>query len=119
MFFQVVARTIDANREFADIWAGLVGSLTAVVREQAETGTGDSTEEVVAASRRPCVRVGVPIDEAAKYAYRRADSATLLGLLPELRRLGKAAQKEHERIERELSEDIGAMKSSPPTWPPT
>ncbi len=50
----------------------------------------------------------MPIDEAAKYAYRRADSATLLGLLPELRRLGKAAQKEHERIERELSEDIGA-----------
>lgn len=50
----------------------------------------------------------MPIDEAAKYAYRRADSATLLGLLPELRRLGKAAQKEHERIERELSEDVGA-----------
>ena len=48
----------------------------------------------------------MPIDEAAKYAYRRADSATLLGLLPELRRLGKAAQKEHERIEREQSEDI-------------
>jgi hypothetical protein len=50
----------------------------------------------------------MPIDEAAKYAYRRSDSATLLGLLPELRRLGKAAQKEHERIERELSEEIGA-----------
>ncbi len=49
----------------------------------------------------------MPIDEAAKYAYRRADSATLLGLLPELRRLGKAAQKEHERIEREPSDEIG------------
>jgi len=49
----------------------------------------------------------MPIDEAAKYAYRRADSATLLGLLPELRRLGKAAQKEHERIEREHPADPG------------
>jgi hypothetical protein len=48
----------------------------------------------------------VSIDEAAKYVYRRADSATLLGLLPELRRLGKAAQKEHERIEREHPDDI-------------
>jgi len=48
----------------------------------------------------------MPIDEAAKYAYRRADSATLLGLLPELRRLGKAAQKEHERVEREQPDDI-------------
>jgi hypothetical protein len=48
----------------------------------------------------------VSIDEAAKYVYRRADSATLLGLLPELRRLGQAAQKEHERIEREHPDDI-------------
>jgi hypothetical protein len=47
----------------------------------------------------------VPIEEAAKHAYRRADSATLLGLLPELRRLGKAAQKEYERIEREPSDE--------------
>ncbi len=53
LFFQVIARTIDANREFADIWAGLVGSLTAVVREQAETDAGDSTEEVVAAADAP------------------------------------------------------------------
>jgi hypothetical protein len=49
LFFEVVQRTIDVNREFAGIWAGLVGSLTAVVREQAETVTGDSTEKVVAA----------------------------------------------------------------------
>ncbi len=49
----------------------------------------------------------MPIDEAAKYAYRRADSATLLALLPELRRLGKAAQKEHERVERENPDGMG------------
>lgn len=30
--------------------------------------------------------------------YRRTDSATLLALLPELRRLAKAAQKERERV---------------------
>lgn len=40
----------------------------------------------------------VAIDETTKQIYRRADSASLIGLLPELRRLGKAAQKEHERI---------------------
>ena len=40
----------------------------------------------------------VALDEATKRVYRRTDSATLLGLLPELRRLGKAAQKEGERI---------------------
>jgi len=52
----------------------------------------------------------VAIDEAAKYAYRRADSATLLALLPELRRLGKAAQKEQERLERDQSDDIGDIE---------
>lgn len=40
----------------------------------------------------------VALDEATKRVYRRTDSATLLSLLPELRRLGKAVQKEHERV---------------------
>lgn len=36
----------------------------------------------------------MPLDDATKQVYRRTDSATLLGLLPELRRLGKRTQKE-------------------------
>ena len=50
LFFDVVQRTIDANREFAGIWAELVGSLTAVVREQAGTAAQHRTEDVVADS---------------------------------------------------------------------
>jgi hypothetical protein len=38
------------------------------------------------------------LDEATKRVYRRTDSATLLAVLPELRRLAKAAQKERERV---------------------
>ena len=41
------------------------------------------------------------LDEATKRIYRRTDSATLVGLLPELRRLNKGAQKERERLDRE------------------
>ena len=41
------------------------------------------------------------LDESSKQIYRRTDSATLVSLLPELRRLSKAAQKEQERVERE------------------
>ncbi len=40
----------------------------------------------------------VALDEATKRVYRRTDSATLLAVLPELRRLAKAAQKERERV---------------------
>lgn len=42
----------------------------------------------------------VALDEATKRVYRRTDSATLVALLPELRRLHKGAQKERERIDR-------------------
>jgi hypothetical protein len=45
LFFEAVQRTIDANREFAGIWVGLVGAMTAVVREQAETDTEHTTAE--------------------------------------------------------------------------
>jgi hypothetical protein len=44
------------------------------------------------------VRAG-SLDESTKHTYRRADSATLLALLPELRRLGKRTQKEIEQVE--------------------
>ncbi len=47
------------------------------------------------------------LDEETKRIYRRTDSATLLALLPELRRLSKAAQKEQERVERGQSETPG------------
>ena len=40
------------------------------------------------------------LDEETKRTYRRTDSATLVGLLPELRRLNKGAQKERERLDR-------------------
>ncbi len=42
------------------------------------------------------------LDDAVKHTYRRADSATLLGLLPELRRLSKRTQKELEQVESPL-----------------
>ena len=42
----------------------------------------------------------VALDEATKRIYRRTDSATLVALLPELRRLNKGAQKERERLDR-------------------
>ena len=48
------------------------------------------------------------LDDATRQIYRRTDSATLIGLLPELRRLGKAAQKERERLAHEPSEDVSA-----------
>jgi len=40
----------------------------------------------------------VALDDATKRAYRRADSATLLALLPELRRLIKRTHKELEQV---------------------
>ncbi len=45
------------------------------------------------------------LDEATKRIYRRTDSATLIGLLPELRRLGKATQKERERAQQDHPND--------------
>jgi len=41
----------------------------------------------------------VTLDPATRSIYRRTDSAALLSLLPEIRRLLKAAQKERERLE--------------------
>ena len=41
------------------------------------------------------------LDAATKRVYSRTDSATLVALLPELRRLTKAAQKERERVGRD------------------
>jgi hypothetical protein len=41
----------------------------------------------------------VPLDNATARIYRRTDSGTLIGLLPELRRLAKAALKERDRVE--------------------
>jgi len=46
------------------------------------------------------------VDEKTKRVYRRTDSATLLGLLPELRRLAKAAQKERERVLADPATDV-------------
>lgn len=40
----------------------------------------------------------VSLDPATRSIYRRTDSATLVSLLPEIRRLLKAAQKESERL---------------------
>ncbi len=48
------------------------------------------------------------VDEATKRVYRRTDSATLLALLPELRRLAKAAQKERERVGADFDPEAGA-----------
>ena len=50
------------------------------------------------------VRAGT-LDNATKQTYRRADSATLLALLPELRRLNKRTQKEIEHVELSLTVD--------------
>ena len=47
----------------------------------------------------------VALNEATKKIYRRTDSATLVALLPELRRLNKAAQKERERLDRERADN--------------
>jgi hypothetical protein len=47
LFFNIAQRTIDVNREFAGRWAELVGSLTAVILEQAEPDDQLSTEDVV------------------------------------------------------------------------
>jgi hypothetical protein len=44
----------------------------------------------------------VGLDEPTKQIYRRTDSATLIGLLQELRRLNKGAQKERERLGEQL-----------------
>jgi hypothetical protein len=67
LFFEVVQRTIDANREFAGIWAGLVGSLTAAVRDHAQTDAEDSMENAVAAadSDGRSKRAGAVIDDLA------------------------------------------------------
>ena len=48
------------------------------------------------------------LDPDTRSAYRRADSATLLSLLPEIRRVLKAAQKEHDRVEHERQPDSDA-----------
>lgn len=47
------------------------------------------------------------LDEATRLVYRGTDSAALLGLLPELRRLVKAAQKERERVLVDQPDDDG------------
>ena len=47
------------------------------------------------------------LDDATKRVYRRTESATLISLLPELRRLSKAAQKEHERVQAGQPDDVG------------
>lgn len=57
-------------------------------------------------ARRSVASCPVALDAATKKVYRRTDSATLTALLPELRRLAKAAQKERERIGRE-EPDLG------------
>jgi len=49
----------------------------------------------------------VALDDDTKRIYRRTDSATLLALLPELRRLSKAAQKEQDRVNRGNAEEPG------------
>jgi hypothetical protein len=41
----------------------------------------------------------VTLDPAIRRVYRRTDSAALLSLLPEIRRLLKTAQKERERLD--------------------
>jgi hypothetical protein len=41
----------------------------------------------------------VTLDPATRGVYRRTDSAALLSLLPEIRRLLKTAQKERERLD--------------------
>jgi hypothetical protein len=43
--------------------------------------------------------ISVPLDSGTARIYRRTDSGTLIGLLPELRRLAKAALKERDRVE--------------------
>jgi len=58
----------------------------------------------------------VALDEATKRIYRRTDSATLVGLLPELRRLNKGAQKEQERLDRaNVGNGDGEESGSPVT----
>ena len=47
----------------------------------------------------------VTLDDETKHTFRRADSAALLGLLPELRRLSKRTQKEIEQVELSLRDD--------------
>jgi len=47
----------------------------------------------------------VGLDEPTKRLYRRTDSATLIALLPELRRLNKGAQKEQERLRAQSPHD--------------
>lgn len=51
------------------------------------------------------ILVDVGLDEPTKQIYRRTDSAALIGLLQELRRLNKGAQKERERIEDQSAHD--------------
>jgi len=55
----------------------------------------------------------VTLDDATKQVYRRTDSATLLGLLPELRRLAKRTQKEMLVIEQTLRDRQDPSTSTP------
>ena len=50
----------------------------------------------------------VTLDDETKHTYRRTDSAALLGLLPELRRLSKRTQKEIEQVELSLRDNSDA-----------
>ena len=45
------------------------------------------------------------LDNATKLIYRRTDSAALISLLPEIRRVLKAAQKEGERLAHQPAPD--------------
>src|SRR5664279_2662748 len=65
---------------------------------------------VFAVRRSVPLRV-VALDEATKRIYRRTDSATLVGLLPELRRLNKGAQKERERLDRTTAANVDGHES--------
>ena len=70
----------------------------------------------VSASRCSVPLRVVALDEATKRIYRRTDSATLVGLLPELRRLNKGAQKEQERLDRaNVGNGDGEESGSPVT----
>ena len=68
---------------------------------------------VFAVRRSVPLRV-VALDEATKRIYRRTDSATLVGLLPELRRLNKGAQKERERLDRTTAANGDGHESDSP-----
>ncbi len=66
-----------------------------------------------AAERYSVPLLRVALDEPTKRVYRRTDSATLVALLPELRRLNKGAQKERERLDRSLEVAGNGDSASP------